>query len=177
MWRNSPPSSLPWLPAWQRGATLLVVLGLMALVMVFDTAYVMQSQQVPYLTASVIEPPRSLRLDTRRAVPCNDKATCDGKFHHQPRPMEPPGPMPLGDIQRCLSNWSAQDASTRSRYNEDLITYSKYFNDTLKRPGFFIELGAYDGCVGAAVTRRYLPRMSTEKGWLRQSASGHQHLE
>ena len=103
--------------------------------------------------------PTGLRPQGFRAVAevhCNDAqqqdataATCEGGFEYVPRLAGATPPVVAPEAQAaCLGSWTtaSEAGSDRSRYEEDLRIYQRYFAD---RPaadgGFFLELGAYDG--------------------------------
>lgn len=92
---------------------------------------------------------------------------CDGAFELTERREASKGPLPMEQVQACIDTWGASSSSqaeqqqppplggatmkaaapsvNRSAFDEDLIVFKALFDDGAYRPGFFIELGAYDG--------------------------------
>jgi len=82
-------------------------------------------------------------------VHCNDageKDACEGAFEYVPRLAGAiPPPVPAETQAACLATWTtaSEAGPDRSRFDEDLLIYNKHF--ALTSPGFFLELGRFDG--------------------------------
>eukprot|EP00624_Nannochloropsis_granulata_P001582 evm.model.NODE_17913_length_21808_cov_74.455292.2 len=108
----------------------------------------------PTTMLAVDEPPaRPQGFRSVNEIHCNDAAeenACEGAFEYVPRLAGAIPPLVPSETQAaCLESWTtANEAGTeRSRFDEDLLIYHKYFADRPgdAAPGFFLELGGFDG--------------------------------
>lgn len=105
------------------------------------------------MVASDASPARPQGFRNVKEVRCNDAVgenACEGAFEYVPRLAGAIPPLVSAETQAaCLANWTtaSEAGSDRSRFDEDLLIYRKYFADrpTDAAPGFFLELGGFDG--------------------------------
>lgn len=103
--------------------------------------------------AADASPARPQGFRSVNEIHCNDAAkenACQGAFEYVPRLAGAIPPVIPAEAQAaCLESWTtANEAGTeRSRFDEDLLIYHKYFADRPSdaAPGFFLELGGFDG--------------------------------
>jgi FkbM family methyltransferase len=105
------------------------------------------------MVASDTPPVRPQGFRNVKEVRCNaavGENACEGTFEYVPRLAGAIPPLVSAETQAaCLANWTtaSEAGSDRSRFDEDLLIYRKYFADRPAdaAPGFFLELGGFDG--------------------------------